>query len=107
MLEKTSPWAIVKELTEDQADRRIKDGAVDVFPIGGKSFRTFAYGDNIQNGREMRSRGLPENFALLSDPESVGPLVEHFNDCLRSTMGNLNDHLAAENAHLREDIRLS
>lgn len=107
MPEQPTPWAIVKELTAKEADRRIEDGAADVFSLGGKSFRTFHYGDHMRDGRDIRREGLSENIVLLTDPETVGPLIDHFNARFASTAGNLTENLAAENDHSREDIRLS
>lgn len=98
--EQSMPWVIVRELTEKEADERVEDGGVDVFSLGQKKFRTFTYGGNIQNGSELRDE---ENLVLLTDPKLVSPLVEHFNARLASILGDLIDHLAAENAHLRGD----
>jgi len=84
MPEKPSPWAVVQEIDEKTADRRIEDNAVDVYQTSGqvpgqRFFRVFNYG-NSRPGLEMIRDVVQESarFTVLSDPEIVGPMNDHF-----------------------------
>lgn len=77
MSEAQTPWAVVEELTIEAYERRIADGAVDVYTDGERYFRVFNYNEGNVPAPDQ-TKFEDHSLTVLTNPELISRMAAYF-----------------------------